>query len=582
MKKFTLYCLLFFSVQVYAQYIPLHQDYTMVYDLIDELANEGIIDVTSVVKPYSREFIADALKEARRGHRISSRMKAEVEFYLNEFALEQNTLPHSKIPIVNTSEATWSVDDPSFRYYGGDFKSKISALGGGNAYYNKNGLTYKRYVGVDFQGYIGKHFSIYANFRDVVQPDNLLANRQHYNVSTKSPFTGADTLVQTPGYISNMMGGAYKINGTGGGDYSEMRGGVYYSWKWGHIGLAKDHITFGDAYNGENIISDNTPSFPFIKLNIRPARWIELNYIHASLTSMVIDSTEYYEENTGDKKYWYKKKYMAANMVTLKPFPKFAFSVGNSIVYAEDQMRAAYLIPLMFYKSVDHTLTRDQTENQNSQVFANLSIRNIKHLHLYGSLYIDEYSHTRLKNEQTNPISYKAGFRLSNFPLRNLGLTAEYTRNEILTYKHSIPATDYTSNGYLLGSYLGDNAQEIYVAIDTKPIARLHAKLSFTQAKKGNEYYYIRDNVIETISEPFLKDVVWTNNTISFQAVYELINNLYTSFQIDLSSINSKSISGELTPTELWTTADQYLDLYTPKYLQGDNLTFSVGINYGF
>lgn len=583
MKKLLL--LLFFSLSLLAQaqYIPEHQDNQLIYDLLDELANDGIIDVNSVVKPYSREFIFNALTQAQSSEQTTSRQKKDIAFYLQEFSLEKGTLPESAYgKIIHNEHSSLNVIEPAYIYQDDLFRCKINPLGGVLVYHNDNGSMYKRWVGAEFKAYIGKHFSIYASFRDMVQPKNLLTNRQHYNVAVKSPFTGVDTAIVQAGYIANEMGGAYKMNGTGGGDYSEMRGGVYYSWKWGHIGLAKDHITFGDAYNGTNILSGNTPSFPLIKFNIKPAKWIELNYMHAWLVSMVEDSTEYYLENTGTKKYLYKRKYMAANMLTIHPIDKLDFSMGNSIIYSEDNIEPAYLIPLMFYKSVDHTLTRDQTENQNSQVFFNVSSRNIKHLHLYGSLFIDEYSYTRLSNAQTNPISYKAGFRLSNYPFKNAALTAEYTQNEIITYKHSISSLDYTSNGYLLGSYLGDNAQELYVALQVKPISRLQLKLSYTDAQKGNDYQYIREDILNIISQPFMKDVVWENKTVSLKGTYEVFNNAYASLQVDFSNITASDVKGPLTTGEFYSKGTDYLNMYTPKYLQGKQTTITVGLNYGF
>ena len=48
-----------------AQDIPQHISYTRIYDFIDELANDGIIEINSVVKPYSRQFISRKLEEAK-------------------------------------------------------------------------------------------------------------------------------------------------------------------------------------------------------------------------------------------------------------------------------------------------------------------------------------------------------------------------------------------------------------------------------------------------------------------------------------------------------------------------------------
>ena len=61
-------------------------------------------------------------------------------------------------------------------------------------------------------------------------------------------------------------------------------------------------------------------------------------------------------------------------------------------------MQAAYFIPIAFFKSLDHLLTKGLgSENQNSQVFASISVRPTDHLRLYGSFYLDEFKLARLK-----------------------------------------------------------------------------------------------------------------------------------------------------------------------------------------
>ena len=117
-------------------------------------------------------------------------------------------------------------------------------------------------------------------------------------------------------------------------------------------------------------------------------------------------------------------------------------------------------------------------ENQNSQMFITLSSRNIKHLHLYASFFIDEFNTKRLSNDEHNLISYKAGFNVSNWPLKNLSYGFEYTRTNTLNYKHSIQAITWASNSYNLGHYLGDNSQQFYAYIAYKPIRKVDIKLS--------------------------------------------------------------------------------------------------------
>ena len=54
-----------FFVGANAQDIPQHISYSRVYDFIDELAIDKVIDINSVSKPYSRNFIAQKLAEAQ-------------------------------------------------------------------------------------------------------------------------------------------------------------------------------------------------------------------------------------------------------------------------------------------------------------------------------------------------------------------------------------------------------------------------------------------------------------------------------------------------------------------------------------
>jgi len=111
----------------------------------------------------------------------------------------------------------------------------------------------------------------------------------------------------------------------------------------------------------------------------------------------------------------------------------------------------------------------------------------------------------------------------------------EYTRTNILNYKHSIPVLTYASNSYNLGHYLGDNAQEIYLSLQYKPIRGLDFKLSYTDAKHGNEYDYVRrgtsngltGNVDGIISQPSLGEIIWSNRTLALHGTYEVINNAY-------------------------------------------------------
>jgi len=581
MKKTVLSVILTFLVFIVsAQDIPEHISYTRIYDYLDELANIGIFELNSAVKPYSRTFIAGKLLEAQKQSQLlNSRQQNELRFFLNEFALEQDKLPNTMLGVVNNKNVTLAFLQPAFHYRDSVFRARISPIVGMDITTNANGTIIKRWYGTDIQTMIGKNLSVYGSLRDISVDATHLKNL---------PVSAG--LLARPTYLNDFPGYEYKESSSGG-DFSDSRGGIVYSWKWGSVGLVKDNIVWGDNYHGSNILSGRAPSFPMIALHLQPAKWFEMEYIHGWLVSNVLDSTRYYIDNVGDKFPRMANKFIAANLFTFTPVKNLKISIGNSIIYAEDNIQAAYLIPIAFYKSEDHTMTKGLgLENQNSQIFLNISSLNIKYLHLYTSVYADEIMMNRFSpsSKERNPISYKIGANLTNFPVDNLSFIVEYTNTNIINYKHSIPALTWASNDYNLGSYLGDNSTEIYLAARYKPFRGLDLSLSYMDAKHGNEYNYLRrdaqglDAIKRIISQASLGDITWSNNTLTFNAQYEIVNNAYAIVNISNSDIKGYNLTTTAIPGEVRKDAQGYLDLFTPKYLQGKNTTITVGFSFGF
>lgn len=329
-----------------------------------------------------------------------------------------------------------------------------------------------------------------------------------------------------------------------------------------------------------------------ITLNLTPCKWFEFNYIHGFLISNVIDSTkwyyeEYYNAEGGKKHYRPMNKYLAANMFTFKPVKGLYIAFGNSIIYSGD-FQPIFLIPFAFFKSLDHLMTKaaggSGVENQNSQVFFNVSTRNIPHTHIYASVYIDEFSISRWKkdNPQQNPVSYKIGATVSNWPLKNVQVGFEYTRSNIICYKHSIQSLTWASNSYNLGHYLGDNSQQFYAFINYKPIRSLNLNLSYTKDQKGNDYNYERRNISQIISQPVLKDIVWENDIVSFKALYEVWPNAYAVLNVDWNYARGHNPTSAVIEGENRMDATGYLNKYTPDFYKGSNISLMVGFSIGF
>ncbi|MDR1585426.1 MAG: capsule assembly Wzi family protein [Prevotellaceae bacterium] len=568
MKKILLFSFfLLLATSVAAQDIPQHISYTRIYDFLDELANEGLIELNSAIKPYSREFISKKLLEAQdKKDELNIRQRKETAFFLNEYALEQDKLPEDFPRSWKTDCLQVGLIQPAAHYRDDNFRARITPLLGMHIWHNNKGNITKRWFGAEFQGMIGKNLSVYGSLRD--------------NSMTK---IDGDMLSKSS-YLNDQPGYQYK-EATYGGDYSDSRGGIKYAWKTGSVGLVKDNIVWGDNYHGSNIISGRAPSFPMLTLNLKPAKWFELNYFHGWLVSNIKDSSYYYIGQDDKKEYRMANKFIAANMFTFTPLRNLNLSVGNSIIYGERSPHPAYFIPIAFYKSLDHTLTKGLgTENQNSQVFFNISSRNIKHLHVFTSVYADEIKFSRFKpdEKQNNPISYKIGANLTNFPLENLSFTGEFTHTNIINYKHKIPVLSWTSNDYNLGHYMGDNSRELYLVLGYKPIRGLDLKIWYANAEKGNEYDYLQSNIKQIISQPVMQDIIWKNNAFGLNAVYEVFNNGYAVLNIENSHIQTFEPASAAIVGEKRMTAQEALDYFTPAFLQGKNTTITLGFSFGF
>lgn len=579
---------------LWAQNIPVALNYTKVYDYIDELITDGIVVNQTAVRPYTRNQIADMLVQAQKADSLlSNRQRNELKFYLNEFALENEMMVDNYIQYTDHRTFSLSLVDPQFSYksLNNMFKFRIRPILGADITGSKKGVLVQRWWGAEVQMDIAKHLSIWGSLRDNSWNGNWL-NKDYYPSSGLRIYGarihyGASQIMPA---LSPLAGVQYK-EASYGGDFSDSKGGInLYSW-WGSIGIQRENISWGNAYHSSNILSGRNPAVPMITLQLTPCKWFQFDYFHAWLVSNVLDSTTYYLENTTQgvnalPNYRPYNKFMAANMFTFTPIKQLSVSLGNSIVYAEQTIQAAYLIPIAFYKSLDHLLTKGiRTQNQNSQAFASISLRPVNHLHLYGSFFVDEIKFSRFKpsEPENNPISYLVGFNWSGWPIDGLSLRGEFMRSYIACYTHSIDVLTWESNSYNMGHYMGDNAQSIYGELAYRPVRGLLLKLSYTHDTKYNSYAYLRDNISETIAQKPFDQPIYRNQEVRLDGIYEPHPNMYMTLSVGYNHTQGfDNIKTDALPSELLGSAQYYLDRFCPLYYQGKNLTISAAFSFGF
>ena len=498
-----------------------------IYEFLDEMANLQLIEINTLIQPYPRTLIAQKL-DGLDTTQLNARQKAERQFYLKEYQKEllRSNYQTKRRDLFYTADSS--------------FQLTLNPILGGSFSSNQNGNYWHRWWGAEMFAYLGKHWGFYASLRDQLESDQYLAEN----------------------YLHRRNGAVYK----GSGDFSDFRGGLTYQNNKVTVGLIKDLFSWGNHQFGSNVFSTKAPSFTRFNLKVQATDWLALNYFHGWLNSEVIDSSRSYSAGLQDRKIMVNK-FIAANYISVKPFRKFYVSVGNSIVYS-DNFHPAFLIPFAFFKSIDHAIYAGggNAGGANTQIFMDVSSRNIKGVHLYASLYIDELSFSRMweNNRHSNFVSGKFGAQWSNILNQNLSLTGEVTATNPMAYRHFINATTFASNQFTLGHYLGDNALNLSFQLDYRPIARLKCTVGINLATKGNTYPYTGEGR-DVWGLDFQEEIVWRRNQFFTGLRYELLNDLYVSARYEY-----QEVSGELA------------SFYSPDLFIGSNHTIHTTINFGF
>lgn len=539
------------TVNLHAQVVYEHISNTTIYTFLDELANTGTIDLAKATKPYAKTFIAEKLVEAKtKENQLTKRQKQEIDFYLQAYKVDLPEMFEDKFGMLDViPDNRWATSvNPLGGFYKDSFATvSVKPILGYKIMNNENGTLTHRWSGAETYGYFGKHLAFYASLRDNIESQWL----------------------EKPEYLTRRTGNAVKRNWDGEQGqvaFTEMRGGITYDWNWGNIALTKDHVEWGTGYAGTNIFSGRTPSFAMIKFNIKPVKWFEFDFYNGWLVSGVIDSVNSYYGNAEEVRTVFRQKSIAANMFSFYPWQHTRFSFGNAIVYSDMENNPVYLNPFLFYKSVDHTYNAvdavaGNNGGQNGSMFLEFSTRALNKFHFYSTLFIDEISMSKIfvPEEQTSMVSWKVGMRTNNL-LPNVSFTAEYTRTRPWAYKHYINTTTFESNGYNLGHYLMDNAQDVYVELAYKPIRGLHFMAAYNLAQKGPE---LLNEANSNKGLKFMETVEWEKKQLFFKASYEIVNNAFVFLEYQ-----SQDIAGD--------------EKYTPSYFLGKTNTISVGFNNNF
>jgi len=310
--------------------------------------------------------------------------------------------------------------------------------------------------------------------------------------------------------------------------YSDITATIGVNWTWGVFSVGKDYINWGMGNRGKLILSSKAPSFPFLRLDLHPTDWLRFYYLHGWLQSDVLDSLRTYSSRIAAyPRNIYREKYIAAHLLSLSVTHNLNISIGESIIYSDIQPNIMFLNPLLFYRAVDHYMTSTSIgDGNNSQFFGNIDYRGLHNMDLYGTLFIDEINTDEIFNDAKarNQLGFTVGARSELLAQYGVSLNAEYTRILPWVYSNFVQTQVYESSGYLLGDYIGQNADQIYGEIIYRPTYNSSVQVYYDYVRKGGladvAYEY------QLPSLPFLYGTVERRTVYGFSGQYEVYYDL--------------------------------------------------------
>jgi hypothetical protein len=525
----------FFSTKVHAQAVnePVENS---IYEYLYRHAQKGNIELNDMVRPLFRGQIAEYLSLiAKRADSFPSSInrieKKELRFYQQEYG---KPLQES---FINAHSEKWFGKDVRgrlrfFSKIAGDpavstGKAKMSQpfqfnieplLQGEFQLAGKTENITRRAVGAQAWASLGKRWGFQLYFKDVTEDGvGLDQTRQ---------FTPANGLVLATTPKTNSL------------NFSDVRASVNYKWNSGQLVIGKEQYLVGYGLNGNLIHSVKAPTYPYVRLQQRILPWLQFEYLHGILHSGLIDTANSYRTQNlgvyGGQRFKMIPKYFITHSLNMRLAKGLHVAVGESVIYS-DRLQPGYWMPIILFKAWDQYIAGNNINaGANTQIFLQASSRNqIPYTHVYGSLFIDEIRLTEILNpaKSRNQFGFNVGASITDLPFFPYWtFNFDYSRINPFVYQNLHPAQEYTNNGFLMGDWMGSNADRYIVEIKYTPLPRLRLSFRQERIRKGGKGT-VEQQYFASPQPRFLHDLQFKQWTTTARASYEWKNNLYFHLQ---------------------------------------------------
>jgi hypothetical protein len=313
---------------------------------------------------------------------------------------------------------------------------------------------------------------------------------------------------------------------------------VIFYYDWIYAGIERVNRTIGAGLRQKTFLSDYVPPVDAITCGVN-FKYFKYRFSHSGLIGYV-DSASYWDTGYLTK---IPPKYMVMHRFTFTP--KWGeVSFWESIIYSDRAIETAYLNPLSFMKSLEHSLH----ERDNSLMGIDGIIRPFNNFQLESSFLLDDVRFEEIGNDYwSNKYAFNIAAKTVLFD--NIDFGIEYSRVEPYTYTHFNNLNSFTSDSLLIGSYLYPNSDQIAVQIQYWFNNRYPISLNLAYTRHGDNVYDEDGKLIKNVGgEPnighryeydsqkvkFLDGIRNDYFSLDTKIAYELVRNIHIDFYYGL------------------------------------------------
>ncbi len=483
-----------------------------VYEFLDRMGVRGIIPgFSTVMIPISREEVAgllkkiDAMKDA-----LSSAEKEYLQRFEREFAHELDPANERASVLLHDGFGGFFSDDEKYLYSYTDstVTTRVEFLG----------VFEHRRISGDSRGTTNASFDQYGGRIRGTIADHV----GYFLQSMNGTFYGdKDFALSDPKFRGNV-----KFNNLNSPyfDYTEAA----LRTRWGPFGIefGREYTLIGTGYSDRLLLSDNAPVTDFLKLDFR-YKSVKFVFMNASLVQDSAQTAGLLTEAPAGS-----GKYLALHRIQFSPVEEWNIGVSEMIIYQRFSPDFAYLNPVNFYKSAEHSL-RDR---DNAFLNFDMEMFPLGGWKLYGTWLIDDIDFSKIGTGWWgNEFAWQGGVATAGVAgIPDLDATIEYTRIEPFVYSNRVAGNDYTNDNIGIGHHLQPNSDEWYLRLAYRPTGKLRTWAAFIRSRHGENVMsggVLERNVGGDIlvghrdSDPetatFLDGNVVTSSVLQFRAAYE-------------------------------------------------------------